>query len=226
MNVCRLARSRSCDALVLWDLRRLVLLVPTTDAYAWWEFVEALSGPGRWTGPDIDARIMCFVDTRSRPENKAAMELLDTARGATPSDEEVRGRERRRRRDAPSSTNGKRRCRLGRTRSRPGKGSQVRTRSRPRSVRKPRSTVETGQNRPSGRSRTLYRATTRPGSPASLTPAERAAFDQKVLSPLYADTERTIRAHETASLRPTRPCQSRDRRPDCRTWLYSVLVPS
>ena len=29
----------------------LLLLVPTTNAYAWWEFVESLSGPGRWTGP-------------------------------------------------------------------------------------------------------------------------------------------------------------------------------
>jgi hypothetical protein len=41
-------------------------------------------------GPDIDARIMCFVDTRSRSENKAALALLDTARSATPSEEELR----------------------------------------------------------------------------------------------------------------------------------------
>ncbi len=68
----------------------ILLLVPSTKAYAWWEFVESLSGPGRWMGPDIDARIMCFVDTRSRSENKDALGLLDTARSKTPTDDELR----------------------------------------------------------------------------------------------------------------------------------------
>jgi len=67
----------------------LLLAVPER-ANAWWEFIEPFSGPGRWTGPDIDARLMCFVDTSSRPENRAALDLLSKAQKAGPTQDAIR----------------------------------------------------------------------------------------------------------------------------------------
>jgi hypothetical protein len=32
-------------------------------AHAWWEILEQFSGPGRWKGFDIDARLFCLVDS-------------------------------------------------------------------------------------------------------------------------------------------------------------------
>src|SRR5688572_13042905 len=32
-------------------------------AHAWWEILEQLSGPGRWKGFDVDARLFCLVDS-------------------------------------------------------------------------------------------------------------------------------------------------------------------
>jgi hypothetical protein len=39
----------------------LVLLARPTPADAWWEFLEALSGPGPFRGPDIQFRLRCWV---------------------------------------------------------------------------------------------------------------------------------------------------------------------
>jgi hypothetical protein len=41
----------------------LVQLVSPSNALAWWEDIEALSGPGWFHGPSIDARIFCIVDS-------------------------------------------------------------------------------------------------------------------------------------------------------------------
>ena len=40
-------------------------LLPLTfpsPAHAWWEYIEQLSGPGKFTGFSIDARFLCIVD--------------------------------------------------------------------------------------------------------------------------------------------------------------------
>jgi hypothetical protein len=39
----------------------LVVLMPART-YAWWEFIEALSGPGRFYGWDIQLRVFCVID--------------------------------------------------------------------------------------------------------------------------------------------------------------------
>lgn len=70
--------SRVCAILVSCVL--LQALVPTT-AYAWWEYIEAWSGPGPWKGFDIEARLVCFVDTSgNRGPRVAASGLTATAR--------------------------------------------------------------------------------------------------------------------------------------------------
>lgn len=176
----------------------ILLLVPTTNAYAWWEFVESLSGPGRWTGPDIDARIMCFVDTRSRPENKAAMELLDAARDATPSDEEVR---------AAMNDIDARRAILDRwQKALPSWKNALESWERLAGANAFKASISTQaaldtRNRAEQTFRSFgdaLQSYEKARQSGTLTLAERAAFDQKVLSPLYAETERAIRAHETA----------------------------
>jgi hypothetical protein len=58
----------------------LVQLITPAPADAWWEFIEPWSGPGWWKGPDIDARLVCFVDSVSRPEANAANKRTEEAR--------------------------------------------------------------------------------------------------------------------------------------------------
>jgi len=71
---------RISGALIIAVLLQLVAPAP---AHAWWEFIEPWSGPGWWQGPDIDARLVCFVDSVSRPEKKAATDKTEAARKST-----------------------------------------------------------------------------------------------------------------------------------------------
>jgi hypothetical protein len=174
----------------------ILLLVPTTNAYAWWEFVESLSGPGRWTGPDVDARLMCFVDTRSRPENKAALTLLDTARDATPSEEEVRKAQNDP--DARLAILAKWRTALPSWQIALDRWEQLAGANAFKVSTSTQSALD-GRARAEQTFRTnqddlrSYEKTRN-----SLTLAQRNEFDQKTLSPVFADTERAIRAYEIA----------------------------
>jgi hypothetical protein len=44
------------------DLRLLLQMAKPTPAHAWWEFIEPLSGPGRFYGWDIQVRLFCLVE--------------------------------------------------------------------------------------------------------------------------------------------------------------------
>jgi hypothetical protein len=48
--------------LALIGVAVLQLGFPST-AHAWWEILEQFSGPGRWKGFDVDARLFCLVDS-------------------------------------------------------------------------------------------------------------------------------------------------------------------
>jgi hypothetical protein len=50
----------------------VVQLIVPTSAYAWWEYVEQLSGPGPFWGFDVDGRLYCFVDTSGDARSRGA----------------------------------------------------------------------------------------------------------------------------------------------------------
>lgn len=175
------------------------LLATSTNAYAWWEFVESLSGPGRWMGPDIDARLVCFVDTRSRADSKAALAVLDAARAATPTDAEVadanaRGTEarvailERWRKALPlwqDALNSWERL-AGANAFKASISTQAAIDSRARADETFRSNQGALQKFDQGRQN------------RTLTQADLDAFEQTALSAVFADTERAIRAYDVA----------------------------
>ena len=52
---------RRCWAIVV-GLVLVQVLVPSS-AYAWWDFIEAFSGPRKFWGPDVQLRLFCLVET-------------------------------------------------------------------------------------------------------------------------------------------------------------------
>jgi hypothetical protein len=50
----RIVMTVVCSVLLQWAM--------PSQAYAWWEFIEELSGPGRFYGWDIDLRLFCLND--------------------------------------------------------------------------------------------------------------------------------------------------------------------
>jgi hypothetical protein len=50
----RIVMTVVCSVLIQWAF--------PTQAFAWWEFIEELSGPGRFYGWDVDLRLFCLAD--------------------------------------------------------------------------------------------------------------------------------------------------------------------
>jgi hypothetical protein len=150
-------------------------------------------------GPDIDARLMCFVDTRSRPENKVALSVLDAARRATPPEVQVR-----------AAREGDTRARLtvldSWRKALPTWQSALESWERAAGANAFKASISTQAafDRRAAAERTFQpldegrRAFENARDSGKLTVAEQAAFDAKVVAPAFAEAERAIRAHDTA----------------------------
>jgi hypothetical protein len=56
------------SALILGVLFELMLPAP---AHAWWDWLDSLSGPGKFKGVHLEARLVCFAEREPTPSNAA-----------------------------------------------------------------------------------------------------------------------------------------------------------
>jgi hypothetical protein len=143
---------------------------------------------------------MCFVDTRSRPESKAALTSLDAARKATPTDEEVRTATTNNNTDARRDILARWRTALplwqtaleswerlaGANAFKASISTQAALDARARADDRSRQFADALQSYDDAR------------KAGKLTQSERDTLEQKTLSTLFPETERAIRAYQTA----------------------------
>jgi hypothetical protein len=62
----------------------LELAVPSS-AHAWWEYIEQLSGPGKFYGWDLQFRVYCVVDTVKNTKKSGETNTIEETKRFTPS---------------------------------------------------------------------------------------------------------------------------------------------